>query len=165
MALEELILSRRPARSRILWLLLAVVLLVTAGFALSISYRNRNRLTQEKLDAARERWRAAGIESYAIDVTVSGVTSGQYHVVVRNGKITEAKINDQPFDDLAKARPWTVPELFNILQLDLDNESKPGTPGAYTQVEFDAEAGYLVHYLRHQHGGRQRVEIRVVLTR
>src|SRR5262245_14218981 len=101
---------------RWLWLVAGVLVLalfVLGGMAL---YNRQQRLTPEKLEAARARWASAGLRDYDIEVTVTGGTAGVYHVHVRNGQAVGGTVNGQPFDRLEQAHPWTVAELFHILE-------------------------------------------------
>lgn len=125
-----------------------------------VVYRNQGRLTWEKLEEARSRWNAAGIDDYDITVNVTGGTQGTYRLEVRKGEITKASRNGLPFENINQALPWTVPELFNILQMDLENDARTGTV-PYTRVEFDARDGHLVTYARST--SRQNIAIHVDL--
>jgi hypothetical protein len=154
--------ATRPRRTW-LWALGGLGVLVAGAFAALIIYNQQFRLTRDSLDAARARWTSAGIHSYDIDVNVSGATTGRYHVEVRNGKIVRADRNDQPFDNLEQARPWIVPELFNILEADLDNDAAAGRPNASGSAEFDPSHGHLIRYSRKHAGGSRRIQLHVCL--
>ncbi len=156
----------RPApRKGCLWLVVAVLTLVLVAFAGLIIFNKQYRLTAAKLQDARARWQAAGLRDYDLEVTVGGGTTGRYQVQIRNGRVAGGTVNGHRFERLEQAQSWTVSELFNILEADLERDAAPGSPAVFTRVEFDAQHGHLVRYVRNQLGGsRQQIEIRVLLT-
>ncbi len=146
-------------------MLAVAALLAVACIAGLIVYKKQFRLTRDKLDAARARWEAAGLRDYDLAITVTGGTSGEYWIQVRGGRLVEGHFNGRPFERPEQARPWTVPELFNVLEADLGRDAEPGSPAVFTRVDFDPADGHLVRYLRKQLGGsRHTIEIRTRLT-
>lgn len=151
----------RLGKAWVWWIAGSAAVLLACAIVL-ILYNNRARLTQAKLEAARARWEAAGIQDYDIQVNVTGGTSGAYDLQVRRGDVVKATFNGIPFENLEKAQPWTMPELFRILEQDLENDAKPGSPVVFTRVEFDPQDGHLVRYVRSRSG--QNVIIQVHLS-
>ncbi len=147
------------------WLMGGVPLLLVAGLIGLVVYNNQFRLTAEKLEAAKARWRDAGIRNYQIKVEVSGGTTGSYVVDVRDGAIHQATLNGKPFAQLDQAEPWTVPGLFQVLERDLENDAKPGSPATYTKVRFDPQDGHPIRYVRSSQNQHVIIETTVTPTR
>jgi hypothetical protein len=155
-----------PARSRYrlwLWIVGTPLVLAVLWFAYRVNRNWQERLTQDKLDAARARWEANGVQDYDLTVRTSGNVAGTYQVQVRQGKAIQATFNDAAFD-LARADSyWIIPALFDILQQYLDHDAQPNSRRVFSQVEFDPVDGHLIRYLRRQtgSGGGQFVVIEV----
>jgi hypothetical protein len=134
-----------------LWFYWLVGLLVLACVALVVALNilsEQQRLTREKLDAARLRWREARITDYDIDVRVSGSAPGHYQVRVRGGQIIQGTMNGRPFEELRLAFPWTVTGMLEeVLVRELENLERPGGQRCFSMVEFDAKLGYPRKYL------------------
>jgi hypothetical protein len=146
------------------WALLGVATGIAAVIVVLNLWNSQLELTQARLEAARALWKAAGPSDYDIEVQVQGGVSSVYHVKVRDRKIQSATVNGNPFDRPEAAYPWTVPGLFDVvMQEDLDQDSKPDCPPAYTQAEFDPKDGHPIRYLRTT--DRQRIQIEVKLTK
>jgi hypothetical protein len=152
-----------PRRRLWLWALLGVVTGVVAVIVVLNIWNSRLRLTAEKLAAAQAAWERTGPPSYDLRLEVSGSSTAVYDLEVRNRKLVAARVNGQPFERPEKAHPWTVPGLFDVvLRQDLENDAKPGSLPAYTQVEFDSIDGHPIRYLRTS--GQHRVQIETKLT-
>lgn len=134
-----------------LWFYWLVGLLVLACVGLVVTlniFSERQRLTREKLDAARLRWRDAHITDYDIDVRVSGSAPGHYQVRVRGGQVVQGLMNGRPFEELRLAIPWTVKGMLEeVLLRELENLERPGGQRCFSMVEFDAKLGYPRKYL------------------
>jgi hypothetical protein len=115
-------------------------------------------LTAPALQAAEARWREHGPASYNLDVSITGRQSGQFHVEVRDGKVTACT------RDGITPRPhtwdtWSVDGQFDTLARELEGAADPqkvyGAPaGADVRqgAQFDAEFGYPLRYERHVFG-------------
>jgi hypothetical protein len=115
-------------------------------------------LTAERLQAARQRWEAAGIGNYQLQYRMHGAA---YDVVVEGGIVTSLMVNGQP---AATATPqaYSVKGLFETLQQELDNASGPMGPAGIMRVRFHAELGYVERYLRT--GGGLGRDVSIELT-
>ena len=154
-----------PPSRRWLWfgIIAATVAVLLIGVFVGLNiYRSQQALTTEKLAAARQRWQAAGINSYDISVDTSGNTRGTYRLKVRNGKIVQAGMNEVVIvPETPQNYYWTVPGLFDILQRDIDWDTDPNNPTSHTEVYFDPNDGHLVRYLRIAPGQRIVIEVRL----
>src|SRR5437764_521362 len=117
--------AARPRRYGLMALLAVPLVLLGIVVWLNLS-NNQLTLTKERLEAARKLWHEAGIKDYDLAITVSGGTSGNYKLQVRDGKVVEGTRDDQPLD--ARQRTyWTIDSLFDVvLTDDLVNDTKDG---------------------------------------
>lgn len=144
-----------------LWLLAAVAFALGIIVTLLINRQAMDTLTQERLDAARERWDAAAIDAYRIEYVMNGDT---YIVTCRDGIVQDVTVNDK----LPRSSSWglySVPGLFNVLQMDLENAADPKGPfrsgHVMLRVIFDDALGYTRRYLRSGGGPRgATIEVR-----
>lgn len=116
----------------------------------------------------RQRWRAAGIEHYELEVRVSGAQQGRYVVEVNNGRIVRATFEDRPLD-ARRARYWTIPGQFGMLERELRNAQGKGPwpEGVHVQIwaAFDPDTGRPLWWQREVVGGTQSVTVRTVRFR
>jgi len=100
-------------------------------------------VTEEDLEKAETSWRSRGIESYEIDVVLSGGPERRVHVAVRDGAIAEATVTEHSIVralNEAQARPYTVEGLFRTLAVELR-----GGERRFVRVWFDARCGFPAH--------------------
>ena len=155
-----------PTRSRrwLKWLALAVgaLLIVVIGSGV---WNYQHPLTREKLDAARDLWKAKGPRDYTLRYTVRNHnTEGDRFVVkVQAGKAVEALVNGQkePADRLTY---YGMERLFDYIDEFLrhcERKKKDGQQTAFHRGSFHRETGALRTYGRKMLGEPQWVEIRV----
>ena len=96
--------------------------------------------TPEDLEAARERWEAAGLDAYAM--TLRRVCfcptpdyTGPFEVEVRGGELASVRLEGAAVDD---ERGMTVEALFDLVQDAYDRDAYRIT------VEYDERLGYPV---------------------
>jgi hypothetical protein len=153
----------RPPRPRFwLYTLVLVLVGVCAGLAALFTFYNQNiRLTSNSLEAARARWKAAGIRDYNADIAVGGSTQGEYHIQVRNGEVAPGcTSNRRPFEDLNLARVWTIDALLDDI-LPREIKQAEADPAAALMVQFDEKLGFPRVFMRSS-GGTQ-TSMRVIL--
>ena len=139
--------SKRP-RNYVLVIMVAIPVILIAIVVFLNVYNARDVLTRERLEAARQLWRAAGIKNYDVTVTVTGNTSGVYDLKVRDGEVKEARQNGQPFEGAQRAY-WTIDSIFDVVLVDdLANDAREGSPTSRTRVRFDPTDGHPVRYVR-----------------
>ena len=115
-----------------------------------------------ELDAARERWMAAGLDAYAFTLRRSCFCpspdyTGPFEVTVRGGAIDTVRLDGATVDD---ERGMTVDDLFDLLEdayergavrVDADFDAELGYPTSlyvdYDQRIADEEIGYFVSEL------------------
>lgn len=147
------------------WLVGVLVLACVALVVVLNILGERQRLTRDKLDAARLRWREANIRDYDIDVRVSGSAPGHYQVRVRDGVVVQAWMNGRPFEELRLARPWTVTGMLeDVLPRELETLDKMGSQRCYSSVEFDPKLGYPRKYLHTVNQRTTSWEVRLELV-
>ncbi len=136
-------------------LLFAAALLGVVLLIVTLLVRGRmSPLTADELEQAELRWQAARLHDYDIEVHVTGLQPGIYHVEVRGGEPAMASLNG------FVPRPgvwdvWTVPGMFDTLQQELDHAANPagpfGSPPGTQVVEratFDDRYGFPKKYHR-----------------
>ena len=121
----------------------------------------------EDLAAARQRWQAAGITDYDIEITLSGRQSGEIKVQVRDGKpIAMTRNGIQPKQERTW-EPWTVPGMFDTIDVDFDNRADAednfgvDSGSVHLRCFFDPELGYPRRYLHQIFGRNQDLEWKV----
>lgn len=137
-----------------------VGLLSTAAVAIWLLRDPIPPLSREEYSAAVARWNAKGVRSYDMQAVFSGAQPGEYDVAVRDGKVTRLVRDGEPLPDRGVARRfWTIPGMFEILEMDLARLEQSGqnAGGADVRIsaEFDEEWGYPRRYRQIQLGGKQ----------
>ncbi|MCS6975492.1 MAG: DUF6174 domain-containing protein [Gemmatales bacterium] len=164
MATEQTYPADPPLRRPNLWLwgLFGAVVGVIACIVVLNWWNSRLALTAERLAQARQLWRTNGPANYDLEVSVKGKTQGRYTIQVRQGKVTAATCDGQPFEKLDQAYPWTVSGLFEVvLQADLEELTRPDRRPFYTRVEFDPVYGHPTRYLRSGEGHQVQIEVKL----
>ena len=127
----------------------------------SLSEPKLPALTAELLAQARARWAQAEVASYELSVEVQGNTKSTHVIQVVNGETRTMQTNGNPVSNSA-ARYWTVPGMFDFLELELKNISGKHSPFGKAQVyldaEFDSELGFPKRFLRQVFGRTETVE-------
>jgi hypothetical protein len=125
-------------------------------------------LTESALEAARERWEAAGPASYTLDLQMSGALSDRRHVEVRNGRVVEMTIDGDRASEGAWEY-WSVDGLFDTMATELANARQPPASLGLAdgsqlvlRASFDRELGYPTRFLRHIMGHQRGTEWEVV---
>jgi len=122
-------------------------------------------LTRELLAAARQRWRDAGVSSYAIRYRMHG---SEYAIQCRNGIVEQASVDDRP-PSATDLNAYSVDGLFDTLEQELDNLSDPTGPFAghagtvMMRVRFNPKFGYPERYLRSSGGHGRGASIEMVV--
>lgn len=164
MATEQLYPADPPMRRPNLWLwaLFGAVVGLAACIVVLNWWNSRLLLTAERLAQARATWQRQGPTSYDIEVSVHGNIQSHYRVQVRDGKIVTATCDGQPFENVQRAYPWTVPGLFDVvLQADVEEQAKADRPSFYCRVEFDSQFGHPTRYLRTSDHHRVQMEVKL----
>jgi hypothetical protein len=106
-------------------------------------------LTEQGLNAAIDRWTESGIESYVMDLRISGARAGNVHVEVKNGVVIELVRDGQTPRQRRTWDVWSVPGQFDMMQRGLEIAADPqremhAERGAQVVVraEFDPRLGY-----------------------
>lgn len=124
--------------------LLCVVAFAAGLIAALLAYRVVTEpLTATNLAAAQARWTSSGIHNYDITYRMHGV---RYDVQVRNGIVTEARIDGEPLHS-AELGLYSMTGLFSILAMELEN-AEDAAPRPTMRVKFNPDLGHLVRYIR-----------------
>lgn len=168
---DSLSTARRPRRISLRFVAGSIVLGVALGLIVTLvllilsSRGQPPRMTAEGLKAAERRWRDHGPASYTMEIEQSGGINGKIHVEVRSEQVTAMHINGETAPPRLWDN-WSVPGLFEIIQLDLDrNQQSPDSPVVFQQAEFDAANGLPRVYRRSELSAGQTVEWRIVAFR
>ena len=125
-------------------------------------------LTPSRFQSAWDHWETHGPVNYDIEVSVSGPQAATYQVQVRNGQAVRASRNGYPLPRQRTIGTWSVPGMFNTIEIDLDNlishtPTQPAdTPRLVLHCHFDQKYGYPSRYRRIEIGSRMQVEWQVV---
>jgi hypothetical protein len=110
---------------------------------------------EDAFAAAIQKWEAAKINSYHVEVEVRGRQPATYKVEVLDGKVQTATRNDNPLKQHRTLDTWTVPGMFNTMSIDLDHRARhaegkaePGEPNVRVRAIFDEKLGYPARYHR-----------------
>lgn len=152
-------------------------LLFAIGFAIfSALYAVRARygdptpeITGESFTAARQRWRAADVDDYDIEIEVTnGGKLERYEVVVRDGTAETATRNGAPLTNRRTFETWSVPGMFGTVDSDwqhidkrLSGKADASTLQLTVRTEFDSEYGYPKKYRRIEWGSAREVSWKV----
>jgi hypothetical protein len=160
-------------------------MLGAGAVVIPLVYNLRLQLTSEQLEAARERWRAAGPATYDLDYeerrTHNGVTDvTRYRVLVRDRRVS-AVFCDGELTLLSASAvalvlgPWPralpgpcgardIDGMFDHiesqLRQDLSQSRRP-----YATADFDPRDGHPRRYVRRLRLGAERLEWTVKLVR
>ncbi|MCP4189854.1 MAG: hypothetical protein GY768_04420 [Planctomycetaceae bacterium] len=111
-------------------------------------------LTAARFTAASAKWQSVKLPNYQIEITVQGRQPGRYWTQVRNGKVVEAKFNNNALTNPRTMSTWTVDGMFRTIDYDVQSQINrgPQEPELTLRAEFDAELGYPKKYQRIQWG-------------
>jgi hypothetical protein len=118
------------------------------------------QLTEQRLQAAIRQWDESGVESYVMDLEISGMRAGKVHVEVKNGIVIGLVRDGQTPRQRRTWDAWSVPGQFDMMQRGLEIASDPvgelqAARGAEVVVraEFDQQLGYPVAFSQVTLGG------------
>ncbi len=106
------------------------------------------RLTAANLAAARQRWTAAGLRDYSLDLDIGGTL---YEVEVQRGAVISLRVGGHAAAS-HDAQSYSVDGWFSTLELDLELAADPHGPLAggaeLLRVRFHPQLGYPERYVR-----------------
>lgn len=155
---------RRQGRGRVPWRWIALGLALGLAAGLLLARKPGAPLTPERLAEARARWQAHRPVDYELEIQMRGAVRDLRRIEVRDGEVVEMTTGGAPVPREAWSY-WTVDGLFEFLEDELDNASRPAE--AYgvddprrvvVRVAFDRRWGYPSFFLRHVLGRGQSVE-------
>jgi hypothetical protein len=130
-------------------------------------------LTRDAFDEAWERWEEANLADYDVEVEVQGRQPATYLVEVRNNEVDRALRNGYPLKQRRTHGTWSVPGMFDTIEIDLENVERATAPAAKAdraasgerdgsselrlRATFDPQFGYPSYYHRGQLGGEDVV--------
>ena len=146
----------------------ALAILILLGFAVISKSEPLPQLTDEAFDAAWLRWQANDLASYNIQIDVSGPQSATYLVEVRNHQVVLATRDGFPLKTQRTLGTWSVPGMFDTVEVDLDRRDSAVTEDAgknpFTlrlSCLFDEEYGFPSRYRRNELGTQMQVHWKV----
>ncbi len=159
--------ARRTSRRRMLWrvMVLSALLGVAIGAVIFLVFfrESMTALTRENLQAARQKWEAAGVSHY--DLILETHPPGQneplrFTVRVRYDRIADILQDGRP-SETREPESYAIVGLFDMLERELDLAESPDSPlkmgggKVFQRVRFHDELGYPEHYLRVVGGSNQ----------
>jgi hypothetical protein len=177
--------ARRVSRNWV-WVFLAFALLGVAAITINWVYNAGQPLTEEKLKAARERWRQNRPANYDVKVIstkmylssdgTSGTTVDRIDLQVRGGRVTTFLLNGrepEPLLDREGKRlveeerrlreEYDIDGLFNSIEAFLDMDKREGNR-SLLKANFDKRDGHVTLFSR-QINGKYVPRIQVELKR
>lgn len=121
-------------------------------------------LNRADYDVAVARWRDRAASDYDMRVEFSGAQVGDFRVEVRGGEVTRLVRDGQPLVNRGTWQSWTVPGMFEIIEIDLARLERPDADAAgeyRVSVDFDPEWGYPQRYRQIQLGNQKSSEWRI----
>lgn len=137
---------------------------VTLVTIVIVARESTEPLTRGALDRARQRWRDASIDSYNYHYRMHG---SEYEVCVQVGAEIEVLVAGRSPEHV-DVDALTVDGLFDMLALELDNIHDSSGPFAghldtvIARVRFNAELGYVEHYVRSAAGRGRAASIELI---
>jgi hypothetical protein len=148
-----------------LWWTLAGIAVGAVGALIALRIINHDstpRLTPADYYAARERWKAAALPDYDIEIEVAGPQAAVYRVEVRGGQPTAAWRNNRPLTQRRTFGTWSVPGMFSTMARDVDvverraaGRAKPGEIELILKAQFDPQYHFPQRYQRIEWGSRR----------
>jgi ABC-type uncharacterized transport system permease subunit len=138
-----------------------VVLLIAAvAVGIALFGDRLPTLTEERLQAAVRRWNEGDVDSYVMDLEITGQRAGKVHVEVQNGVVVELQRDGQTPAQRRTWDVWSVPGQFDMMQQGLDIAVDPvgnlqaqqGTQ-VVVRATFDAQLGYPLAFSQVTLGG------------
>lgn len=154
-----------PAGPRRWGCVAAIAALVTLGVVagatiLKIRSHGMPPLDSRRLEQGWLLWKQSGPQSYDIEVQVAGRQGASYRVEVRQGEIARALRNGQPLKQPRTLGTWSVPGMFETIEIDLEQQERArrgiadrAVPGLSLFAQLDAQFGFPRRYLRLEHAG------------
>jgi len=137
-------------RTKLNWALFCGAFVVGLAGAVLWLREPMGPFTAESLEAARQRWRDAGIKSYRVRYRMHG---SDYDVTVKDSLVADVLVDGRaPL--AAELDTYSIPGLFRLLEMELENIHDPNGPFAagntrvLARVRFDPRLGYVERYLR-----------------
>jgi len=104
-------------------------------------------LTLEAIAKARAKWSAAGVRSYdywpACEYFIAPIRAKNFRVIVRRGKVVNARQFGSSIPVLVSNSPLTFDETFDELQRNVEHNLARGQPMSYGAL-FHPTLGYPV---------------------
>lgn len=154
--------------SVVAWILiLATLLLLVLGALLVARFSTRqSRLpgfTRKEFDEGWSQWQSVAPADYRIKTVVEGRQPAEYEVVVREGRIVKATRNGQPLTQQRTMGTWSVPGMFDTIELDLDTTEETQPRLQLTlRGEFDEQWGFPRRYLRNDYTSKTETQWTVI---
>lgn len=136
----------------------AIGLLGAVAILVVLSWNRPTELTRSEFDAAQQRWRAAAIDDYDIEIMVTGIRAATYRVQVRGGNPASATIDGRALKNRRTFGTWSVPGMFNTIESDVEHverrltEADPRSARLTLFATFDELHGYPKKYHRIEWG-------------
>jgi hypothetical protein len=124
-------------------------------------------LTPDELQKAQARWQALQIRDYDMKLLtrLDGLGSSQVHVAVRDGRVTEMLVDQEPVSS-GDPSSYTVPGLFQVLAREIEMRraapAESPSAGAILRARFDETTGVPLRFLRVVPGSNRSSEWRLL---
>ena len=117
------------------------------------------RVKQATYEEARQKWRAADLQNYDVELTFEGSDRPKkIYVEVRDGEVIKCLENGRVPGQQRFWDDWTIDNQFKMIRDDLATLARPGGFAVKKNVtitlhgEFDPQYGFPVQYWRKAHG-------------
>jgi hypothetical protein len=144
------------------WRLFFLVLIILGSVAVTVPivYNLSLQLKPEQIEAARQRWQANGPRDYDLDISSrlnDQEKADEFHVCVRDGKVTKAWCNNQKLNDAEKDR-HTVERMLDYISATLRRDAESGGKRNYAMADFDSRDGHPRRYVHRVATTKEREE-------
>jgi len=153
------------SKSASVWffIIMGCLLLVTLIGLLMARYSTRQiripTIARTDFDAGWKKWQDKAPLDYRIRTVVAGRQAAEYEVTVREGRVVSATRNGQPLTQPRTMGTWSVPGMFDTIELDVNTTEEPNPRLKLTlRGEFDEQWGYPRRYLRNDYTSKTETQ-------
>ena len=151
---------------RAFWWSFAICSLLTAILILANRNSRMINVDREKLTEAKASWKAAQIDNYQLEVSVTTSHTDTYQVTVADGKAVQVLLNGNSLHRRHAFDTWTITGMLETIAIDIEHcerwdagRAMPGTCDLMIKANLDSELGIPVKYIRMELGRPSNVGV------
>ncbi len=151
---------------RSFWWSFAVCSLLTAILILANRNSRMINVDREKLTEAQASWKAAQIDNYQLEVSVTTSHTDNYQVTVVDGKAVQVLLNGNSLNRRHAFDTWTIAGMLDTIAIDIEHcerwdagRATPGTCDLMIKANLDPKLGIPQKYIRMELGRPSNVGV------